>query len=132
MRRRNMPKDDRFRLEGEDMREARELRHYYVSTITAEVARLMPSESDGSSLKRDKRDKSSSSEGGQGESQQRIRRKPTPAEAADAQKAAESRDQRQQYQARTSGNPEWVTARGEDGTRRGRDGSHESRDDRTS
>lgn len=100
MRRRNMPKDERFRLEGEDMREARELRHYYVSTVTAEVARIMPTgaEVEGKDGK--------SSGGGN-----RIRRKPTPAEAADAQKAAESRDG-----GRTSGNPDWVRARGEDGS----------------
>lgn len=41
-RRRDMGKEEKFRLEGEDMREVRELRHYYVSTITAEVAKLIP------------------------------------------------------------------------------------------
>ena len=42
-RRRNLDKEDKFRLEGEEMLETRELRHYYVSAITAEVARLVPS-----------------------------------------------------------------------------------------
>ncbi|KAI9726282.1 MAG: peptide-N4-(N-acetyl-beta- glucosaminyl)asparagine amidase [Chrysothrix sp. TS-e1954] len=42
LRRRNMDKDEKFRLEGEDMRESRELRHYYVSTITDQVAKLKP------------------------------------------------------------------------------------------
>lgn len=41
-RRRNLNKEDKFRLEGEDMLETRELRHYYVSALTAEVARLIP------------------------------------------------------------------------------------------
>lgn len=42
-RRHNLDKKDKFRLEGEEMLETRELRHYYVSAITAEVARLVPS-----------------------------------------------------------------------------------------
>ena len=39
-RRKNMPKQDKFRLEGEDMRENRELRHNVVSAITAEVCKI--------------------------------------------------------------------------------------------
>lgn len=73
LRRRDMPKDDKFRLEGEDMREMKELRHYYVSTITQEVARIVP--------------KSSS------------RRPQTATEIADAQKAAESRETRERVEA---------------------------------
>ena len=42
MRRRDMNKEEKFKLEGEDMRESRELRHYYVSSLTAEVAKLVP------------------------------------------------------------------------------------------
>ncbi|KAL2353027.1 hypothetical protein BJ546DRAFT_164749 [Cryomyces antarcticus] len=42
MRRRDMNKQDKFRLEGEDMRENRELRHYIVSSIAAEVSNILP------------------------------------------------------------------------------------------
>lgn len=87
MRRSSLPKDEKFKLEGEDMRETRQLRHYYVSAITAEVAMLKPKPKE-------------------------IRRKPTPSEQADARKAQEGRNQ---YPPRQSGNPEWVAARGEDG-----------------
>jgi len=45
LRRKDMGKEEKFRLEGEDMREDRELRHYYVSAITAEVSKLMPTKS---------------------------------------------------------------------------------------
>ncbi len=45
LRRKDMAKEEKFRLEGEDMREDRELRHYYVSAITAEVSKLMPTKS---------------------------------------------------------------------------------------
>lgn len=41
-RRDNKPKDEKFRLEGEDAQESRELRHYYVSTLTSQVANLVP------------------------------------------------------------------------------------------
>lgn len=39
-RRTNLPKQEKFRLEGEDMRENRELRHYIISTIASEVAKI--------------------------------------------------------------------------------------------
>lgn len=71
LRRRDAPKDEKFRLEGEDMRETRELRHYFVSAITAEVARLVPRK--GASGAREM----------------------TATEMADARKAAESREHRE-------------------------------------
>ena len=39
-RRKNMSKQDKFRLEGEDMHEDRELRHYIVSAIAADVSNI--------------------------------------------------------------------------------------------
>lgn len=42
MRRRNMDKDAKFKLEGEDALESRELRHYYVTALMAEVMKLAP------------------------------------------------------------------------------------------
>jgi peptide-N4-(N-acetyl-beta-glucosaminyl)asparagine amidase len=39
-RRSNLSKQDKFRLEGEDMREARELRHYIISNIAQEIAKI--------------------------------------------------------------------------------------------
>jgi len=41
IRRRNKNKEEKFALEGEDAWESRELRHYYVSSLTAEVAKLV-------------------------------------------------------------------------------------------
>ncbi|KAF2007227.1 hypothetical protein P154DRAFT_420268 [Amniculicola lignicola CBS 123094] len=40
LRRNNMSKQDKFRLEGEDMREARELRGYIISGIAGEVSEI--------------------------------------------------------------------------------------------
>jgi peptide-N4-(N-acetyl-beta-glucosaminyl)asparagine amidase len=40
MRRSNMSKQDKFRLEGEDMRENRELRNYIISSIAQEIAKI--------------------------------------------------------------------------------------------
>ncbi len=42
MRRQKLSKQEKFRLEGEDMREDRELRHYIVSSIAAEVSKIRP------------------------------------------------------------------------------------------
>jgi len=42
LRRRGLQKPEKMRLEKEDALEAQELRHYYVSTLVAEVAKLLP------------------------------------------------------------------------------------------
>ena len=92
MRRSSLPKDEKFRLEGEDAREMRELRHHYVKEITNELS-----------------DIATSNFKAQG-------RRMSPSEEADAQKARESREQ---YPVRQTGDPDWVASRGEDGSRNG-------------
>jgi len=37
-----MDKDAKFKLEGEDILESREMRHYYVTALMAEVIKLVP------------------------------------------------------------------------------------------
>lgn len=40
MRRNNSPKQDKFRLEGEDMREDRELRNYAITSIAHQLSKI--------------------------------------------------------------------------------------------
>lgn len=40
MRRSNMSKQEKFLLEGEDMRENRELRHYVITSIVSEIIKI--------------------------------------------------------------------------------------------
>jgi len=40
IRRQNMSKQDKFRLQGEDMREGKELRSYVISSIANDISRL--------------------------------------------------------------------------------------------
>lgn len=41
-RRANMSKQDKFRLQGEDMREERELRYNYITAIAQEICKINP------------------------------------------------------------------------------------------
>lgn len=92
IRRGNMNKDDRFRLEKEDAREDKELRNYVISSITQAVTELVPgSVSSGPSV-----------------TVLPVRRAPPKSE--DTKVPAE-------LPARQSGNAEWVAARGENGRR---------------
>lgn len=43
-RRKNLSKQDKFRLEGEDMRESKELRLYVAQSIAAELCKIIPDE----------------------------------------------------------------------------------------
>lgn len=42
LRRRNMEKKDKFRLEGEDMREDREFRQFVIETLARDIAKMWP------------------------------------------------------------------------------------------
>lgn len=80
MRRNNMSKQEKFRLEGEDMREDRELRGYVISSIAHKVSKIKADDilNGRSSARSD----------------------------AEVPKALEGR---------TSGNSQWIRARGESG-----------------
>lgn len=42
VRRKDMSKQDKFRLQGEDLREAKELRGYVISSIAHDISKLRP------------------------------------------------------------------------------------------
>lgn len=110
LRRSNLSKEDRFRLEKEDSKEDRELRGYVVASITQAVTRMVPGSS-GSSTS----------------NQREAGRFGGSSYANDEQKLPAEQPGRQ------SGNAEWVSARGENGRRNQRQQPHDSqgrRDDR--
>ena len=91
MRRRSMPKDQKFKLQGEDMHESRELRHYFFSTLTVELSKsYVPP------------------------------KQLTATELADAQKAAERREQRQQLEAAQNASSDLPTRPAKDAQRHDR------------
>ena len=49
-RRKNLSKQDKFRLEGEDIRESKELRHFVAQSIAAELCKIIPDEFYASSV----------------------------------------------------------------------------------
>ncbi|KAI1772041.1 hypothetical protein F4818DRAFT_185911 [Hypoxylon cercidicola] len=93
LRRANMSKEDRFRLEKEDSSEDRELRGYVVASITQAVTRIVPGSS-GSSV-------------------------PVSPAARPSGSSTTTDDQKvpAEQPGRQSGNAEWVAARGENGRR---------------
>jgi peptide-N4-(N-acetyl-beta-glucosaminyl)asparagine amidase len=81
LRRNNLSKQEKFVLEGEDMREGKELQEYVLGSIASDICNLSVDDIINARINR-------------------------PAPDSDAQKALE---------ARTSGNAEWIRARGEGG-----------------
>ncbi|KAJ3554160.1 hypothetical protein NPX13_g10690 [Xylaria arbuscula] len=94
LRRANLSKEERFRLEKEDQKEDRELRGYVVASITQAVTRMIPGPS--SSSNSSQRPTGQSSGGSFANDGPKV-----PAEQL----------------GRQSGNAEWVAARGENGRR---------------
>ncbi|KAI1334641.1 peptide-N4-(N-acetyl-beta-glucosaminyl)asparagine amidase [Xylariaceae sp. FL0016] len=92
IRRANLSKDQRFRLEKEDSREDRELRGYVVASITQAVSRMVPGPSSSST----------------------VRPSPVPTPRASSN---EDHKVPAEQPGRQSGNAEWVAARGENGRR---------------
>ncbi|KAI0169923.1 hypothetical protein GGR52DRAFT_487930 [Hypoxylon sp. FL1284] len=105
LRRANVSKDQRFRLEKEDSSEDRELRGYVVASITQAVTRIVPGSSPAPSG--------------------------TPVSAAGrpAGSSPANDDQKlpAEQPARQSGNDEWVAARGENGRRNQHQGPRDPR-----
>ncbi|KAI0601603.1 peptide-N4-(N-acetyl-beta-glucosaminyl)asparagine amidase [Biscogniauxia sp. FL1348] len=93
LRRANMSKEERFRLEKEDSREDRQLRGFVVASITQAVTRMVPGSSSSNTTT--------------------IPRRPLPA----ASSANEDQKLPAEQPGRQSGNAEWVAARGENGRR---------------
>ncbi|KAI1166985.1 hypothetical protein F5B18DRAFT_517327 [Nemania serpens] len=94
LRRSNMSKEERFRLEKEDSKEDRELRGYVVASITQAVTRMVPGPSSSSS------------------SNQRR-----PGELGGSSYSSDDQKSPAEQPGRQSGNAEWVSARGENGRR---------------
>ncbi|KAI1355413.1 hypothetical protein F5Y01DRAFT_174914 [Xylaria sp. FL0043] len=94
LRRNNLSKEKRFRLEKEDSKEDRELRGYVVASITQAVTRMVPGSSSSSS---------SSSR--------------RPGQVGGSSFANDDQKLPAEQPARQSGNAEWVAARGENGRR---------------
>ncbi|KAI8624007.1 hypothetical protein F5Y19DRAFT_342977 [Xylariaceae sp. FL1651] len=94
LRRANMSKDDRFRLEKEDSKEDRELRGYVVASIAQAVTRMVPGSPSSSS------------------SNQRR-----PGDFGGGSFASDDQKVPAEQPGRQSGNAEWVAARGENGRR---------------
>lgn len=95
LRRANMSKDEKFKLEKEDTREDRELRNYVLMPITQAVTELIPSPVEGSSV-RGANGPGVGNGGGRHNEDTKV-----PAEQP----------------ARQSGSTGWVASRGEDGRR---------------
>lgn len=94
LRRANLSKEERFRLEKEDQKEDRELRGYVVASITQAVTRMIPGSSSSSNS-----------------SQRQTGQLSGDSFANDGPKVPAEQPARQ------SGNAEWVAARGENGRR---------------
>lgn len=93
IRRANMTKEERFRLEKEDAREDRELRSFVISSITQAVTELVPGP---------------------------VPVAPIPAASQPSRRSPASSDDTKtpaEMPGRQSGNAEWVAARGENGRR---------------